>query len=97
MMYEASLAKGVTVDQTLTIVDATGIKLSALTKTVLSTFAKMTKLDQDYYPESNALTIVTNAGYFFAGVFKVKHKSNLLFHYYIILISSLYHYYIITI
>eukprot|EP00959_Pyramimonas_sp_CCMP1952_P138539 2899533-Pyramimonas_sp.AAC.1 len=70
MMYEASLLKGETVDQTLTIVDANGIKLTSLTKTVLTTFQKLTKIDQDYYPDSNAITLVVNAGMIFSGIFR---------------------------
>jgi len=71
MMYEASLVKGETVDQTLTIVDANGIKLTALTNVLLSTFQKLTKIDQEYYPDSNAITLVVNAGMIFSGAFRI--------------------------
>lgn len=35
LMWQASLERGHTVDQTLTVIDATDIKISSLTKTVL--------------------------------------------------------------
>mmetsp|Transcript_17938 Transcript_17938/g.34291 ORF Transcript_17938/g.34291 Transcript_17938/m.34291 type:complete len:481 (-) Transcript_17938:167-1609(-) len=71
LMWQASLERGHTVDQTLTVIDATDIKISSLTKTVRETFGKITQIDQKHYPETLGATIILNAGWVFSSVFKV--------------------------
>ena len=113
LMWQTSQSVGHTVDQTLTVIDATNVTLGKLTKTVRhwtnerfvaqpfkpsviskdpccrtlyyggsdgwaffqqqvrETFAKLTHIDQNNYPETLGATIILNAGWVFSSVFKV--------------------------
>eukprot|EP00238_Polyblepharides_amylifera_P013976 CAMPEP_0196575660 /NCGR_PEP_ID=MMETSP1081-20130531/5087_1 /TAXON_ID=36882 /ORGANISM="Pyramimonas amylifera, Strain CCMP720" /LENGTH=367 /DNA_ID=CAMNT_0041894027 /DNA_START=392 /DNA_END=1495 /DNA_ORIENTATION=+ len=67
--FQASMRAGRTIDQTVMVMDVSGVKLSNFTATVRETFGRLMAIDQDNYPESNAATYIINSGYIFSTIF----------------------------
>ncbi|KAK3265184.1 hypothetical protein CYMTET_26119 [Cymbomonas tetramitiformis] len=71
-LWSASLDAGHTIDQTVTIIDVTNISPSSLTKIVRDVFGRLTKIDQNNYPESLAASYIVNASWIFTVAYKVR-------------------------
>lgn len=54
------------------IVDVKGVSMGMFTKGVRETFARLSKIDQDNYPETLGQVFIVNAGVIFRTIWKVR-------------------------